>query len=100
MIEILFWIAIGIALANLIAFATGYLSWPIAIIGMVAGLGFAIIIEPFTSLIMNPLGNSLFFGYNWGLFETVVLFFIVSCFWIVGVMTYNQWKTGGIKSWL
>lgn len=100
-IELLYAISIGIAISILIATYFGKLTIPMAILSFLTfGLGIAWLLAPYTTLIMTPLSNSIWYGYSWGYVEIFALAHIISTFfWVLPIMFYNFYATGGKTGW-
>lgn len=98
-IEILYLIPIIFLIAVLIATIYGKLSLPIAFIAVIFGIILAWLLAPYTSLIMAPLANSIWYGYVWTWLEVFALLHIVSVFSMAGIGMYNLYLSGGIKIW-
>lgn len=100
-IELLYAITIGIAFAVLIGTWYGKLTIPMAIIiFLTVGLGLAWLLAPYTTLIMTPLANSIWYGYAWGWLELMALLHVItSMAWVLPIMVYNLYKTEGLTGW-
>jgi hypothetical protein len=98
-IEILYVIPLGIMIAVLIATLYGKLTIPIGIIGIALGIVMAWLLAPYTSLVMSPLANTLWYGYAWTLLEVFAVIHIFSVFWMAGIGVYNLYRSGGITAW-
>jgi hypothetical protein len=98
-IELLYAIPIGILISVLIATFYGKLSMPIGFIGVMAGIGIAWLLSPYIALIMNPLTNCIWYGYEWTLLTMFGLLHIISVFVIASESLYNLYLSGGIKTW-
>lgn len=98
-IEILYAIPIGILIAVLIGTFYGKLTLPIGFIGVVLGLVLAWLLAPYIALVMEPLTNSIWYGYEWTLLEIFGLTHIASVFTMAGVGLYNLYRSGGVTFW-
>lgn len=100
-IELIYALSIGISIAILIATLYGKLTIPIAILSFLTfGLGIAWALAPYTSLVMTPLANSIWYGYSWGWVELFALTQIITTFfWAIPIMLYNFYATGGKTGW-
>ena len=98
-IEILYVIPLGILIAVLIASFYGKLNLPIAFIGVISGILLAWLLAPYIALVMGPLTNTIWYGYDWTLLEAIGLLHIISVFSMAGVGLYNLWRSGGVKIW-
>lgn len=98
-IEILYLIPISIMIAVIIATIYGKLTLPIGVLGIGIGIMMAFFLAPYTALVMQPLANTIWYGYQWTLFEVIAIFHLASIFSIVIVALYNLYRSGGIKVW-
>ena len=98
-IELLYGLPIGILILTAIAMWFKVLNPIVALLSILAGIGVAWLLSPYTALIMTPLANSLWYGYSWGFLEALALMHIVTIFGMVGIAVYNLYRSGGGKSW-
>lgn len=98
-IEILYAIPIGILIAVLIASFYGKLTLPIAFVGVIFGIILAWLLAPYTSLVMGPLANTIWYGYKWTILEALGLLHLISVFFMASVGVYNLWRSDGVKIW-
>lgn len=98
-IEIIYAMLIGLLLAVAIASYYGKLNMGIGLIGILGGIGVAWLLADYTSLVMTPLANSLWYGYSWGLLEILALLQIITFIVMVGLALYNLYKTKGKVIW-
>jgi len=98
-IEILYLIPISIMIAVIIATIYGKLTLPIGVIGIGIGIMMAFFLAPYTAVVMQPLANTVWFGYQWTMLEVMALLHLISVFAICFVAIYNLYRSGGIKVW-
>ena len=98
-IELLIAIPLGILIAVIIAVALDKLNVWIGAIGIIIGLGCAWMLAPVIQLVMIPIHNSLFYGYQWTLLEIFGLLWIITIVIMGGKALINLWLTKGTKLW-
>ena len=98
-IELLYALPIGILV--LTAFGMWYrvLNPVIALLSVLTGIAIAWLFAPYTTLIMTPLSNTVWYGYEWTLIEALALTHLATIFTMVGVAVYNLYRSGGGKLW-
>jgi len=74
-------------------------NWFTALLGIIGGFGIAYYIAPYTSLIMTPLSNSLWYGYDWGMIEYFALAHLITLFIMSIIALYNLYMSNGKKLW-
>lgn len=77
----------------------GYLNWFTTISAVVMGFVMVMLISPFTELVITPFGNSLLYGYEWGLYEYAVLVNIILMLLLPIHAMYNLYLSNGKKLW-
>ena len=94
-IDIVLLIPLFVSILCILAMVFDYVNWFTCLMGIVLSIGIAYWVSPMANLIIQPLGNSLWYGYDWGLLS--YLAFIIIAFWImIGTQSlYYLYMTDG-----
>ena len=98
-IDLIYTIPIIISVIAILGMYFEKVNWFTAIMGIFIGFGITYYLAPYTTLIMNPLSNSLWYGYDWGLFEYLGLFHLSTLFIMCFIALYNLYMSNGKKLW-
>lgn len=79
--------------------ATRKMSLGIAIIGMGLGLLVAWILAPYMAVVIEPVGQALFYGGSWGYMAILGIIHLATLIIMVGMAGYNLASSGGKIAW-
>jgi len=99
-IDMLYVIPLMVLILTGIAMYTGKLSFTWGILAIGLSIIIVYFASPYTTMMLVPLKNSIWFGYSWGYFEYMVLIDIILLFLMSIVGFYNLYITRGLKFWL
>lgn len=78
---------------------TRKMSAGIAMASIAAGFGISYYLAPYMALVINPLGNSIAYGYSMGVVEWIGVAHLGSIVFMVLVAAYNLISSGGKIVW-
>lgn len=70
-----------------------------ALLFILLSIGIAWLIAPFTMLLMTPLSNAIWYGYEWGMYEAFALYHLFTLIAMPIVALFILYKTGGKALW-
>lgn len=98
-IELVYAVLIGLLISVAVATYFRKLTLGIGLFGLLAGIGIAWFFADWMTMVMTPMSNSLWYGYDWGLLEILALVQIITMCAMVGMALYNLYKSGGKIVW-
>lgn len=98
-IEISYAILYSIVIITLILTITRKMSMGIGIVGIGLGLGIAYILAPYMSIVIEPLGQALFYGATWTIPAYLGAGHLITLLGLVGMAVYNLLSSGGKIIW-
>lgn len=98
-IDLIYMIPIVFSVIAIIGMYAEKINWFVGLIGIIGGFGISYYIAPYTDLIMTPLSNVLWFGYNWSLFTGLAMAHLISIFVMSSIAMYNLYMSNGKKLW-
>lgn len=74
-------------------------NWFVSLISIFGAFGIAYYVAPFSEVVFTPFKNSLWYGYDWGLYE-IMVGILITIYIIMGVQAlYNLYMSNGKKIW-
>lgn len=97
--DFIYLIPLSILLITILGVYYQKLNFFIALMGCGIALGITYWIVPYQELVIHSLGSTVWYGYEWGLFEIIAIMHIFTIFTMSGLAIYNLYMTGGKKIW-
>lgn len=79
--------------------ATRKMSMGIALIGIGLGLAVAWVLAPYMAIVIEPVGQAIFYGGNWTLGAMLGIIHLATLIVMVGMAGYNLASSGGKIAW-
>lgn len=100
-IELSYVLAFFVLILVSIAFYLDRLNWFIALVSgaMALFIGYIVSLYGYTDIIVEPLKNSLFYGFEWGYLEIFILANYIMIILMCTLALYYLWITKGRKLW-
>lgn len=78
---------------------TRKMSMGIGIVGIALGFAISLILAPYMTMVITPVGQALFYGGDWSLAAILGLTHLASMIVLVGMAAYNLISSGGKIIW-